>query len=307
MKHLLRIALLAILVPCAGAAGATAAVLQPTLTCATYVQSTNTEIAVFGYVSSFATPVHLDVGLNNFFSTGVLFRNQPTDFLPGAHANVFATNFQVSASTPQITWTLEGTSSVVAKPTSGPDCSQTGTSNTILNGAGPPASSLGIDGDFYIDTAADALYGPKTGGVWPTTGVPLVGPTGPTGPTGLTGPIGATGPQGPRGPQGAQGPRGEQGPPGMPVCRNTAVTIILCDALFVPGTWAVGARPLHATDTLSRGRTIYARGSATVTRNGALTVRLHKLCRLSHGRYTLTVRLTGHGIDATLRRTVTIR
>src|SRR6185312_16322964 len=109
---------------------------------------------VFGYVSSFATPVHVDVGPNNFFSPGVLFRNQPTDFLPGAHSNVFATNFQVSASTPQITWTLDGTNFVIVKLTSGPDCSQIGTSNTILNGSGAPANSLGIDGDFYIDTAA---------------------------------------------------------------------------------------------------------------------------------------------------------
>lgn len=295
MKHLLRIALLAVLVPCVGAASASAADLIPTITCATYVSSTNTEIAVFGYLSSFATTQHLDVGLNNFFSPGVLFRNQPTDFLPGAHANVFATDFQVGASSPQITWTLEGTNSVVVKQTTGPDCSQIGTSNTILNGSGPPANSLGIDGDFYIDTAADLLYGSKSGGVWPTTGVPLVGATGPTGP------VGATGPQGP---QGAQGP---QGPPGMPVCRNTPATIIFCNALFVPGTWTVGGTTLHATDTLSRGRTVYARGSATVTRNGPLDVRLHKLRRLCRGRYTLTVRLVGHGIDATMRRTITIR
>jgi hypothetical protein len=92
----------------------------------------------------------------------------------------------------------------------------------------------------------------------------------------------------------------------MPVCRSTPATIIVCNALFVPGTWTLGATTLHATDTLSRGRTVYARGSATVTRNGPLVVRLHKLHRLSHGHYTLTVRVTGHGIDATLKRTVTI-
>jgi len=289
MKHLLRIALLAVLVPCVGTASASADDLAPTLTCATYVASTNTEIAVFGYVSSFATPVHVDVGPNNFFSPGVLFRNQPTDFLPGAHSNVFATNFQVSASTPQITWTLDGTNFVIVKLTSGPDCSQIGTSNTILNGSGAPANSLGIDGDFYIDTAAELRYGPKAGGVWPTTGVPLVGPTGATG---------ATGPQGPQGPQ---------GPPGMPVCRNTPAPIIVCNALFVPGTWTVGVAPLHASEALSRGRTTYARGSARVTRNGPLAVRLHKLRRLNHGRFTLTVRVAGRGIHMTLRRTVTLR
>lgn len=46
---------------------------------------------------------------------------------------------------------------------------------TVLNGAGAPGGGLGVDGDFYIDTAADFLYGPKAGGVWPA-GVSLVGP-----------------------------------------------------------------------------------------------------------------------------------
>ena len=65
--------------------------------------------------------------------------------------------------------------------------------NTILNGTGAPASSLGNNGDFYIDTAADVLYGPKAGGTWPSTGVSLVGPQGPAGPTGPQGPAGSAG------------------------------------------------------------------------------------------------------------------
>jgi hypothetical protein len=44
-------------------------------------------IAVFGYVSSFTIAVHIDVGPNSFFGPGVVLRNQPTDFLPGAHPN----------------------------------------------------------------------------------------------------------------------------------------------------------------------------------------------------------------------------
>jgi hypothetical protein len=61
---------------------------------------------------------------------------------------------------------------------------------TILNGSGAPDSGLGVDGDFYIDTTADAIYGPKTAGAWgsPTS---LIGPAGADGvgvPTG-----GATG------------------------------------------------------------------------------------------------------------------
>ena len=53
--------------------------------------------------------------------------------------------------------------------------------NTVLNGAGAPANSLGNDGDFYIDTSADVLYGPKSAGTWPTPGSSLIGTTGPAG------------------------------------------------------------------------------------------------------------------------------
>lgn len=38
--------------------------------------------------------------------------------------------------------------------------------NTVLGGNGAPASSVGIDGDWYIDTAARRMYGPKSGGAW---------------------------------------------------------------------------------------------------------------------------------------------
>ncbi|MEL6670132.1 MAG: hypothetical protein AAFP08_14260, partial [Bacteroidota bacterium] len=38
--------------------------------------------------------------------------------------------------------------------------------NTILNGSGPPNSSLGTDGDFYIDVDANAIYGAKSGANW---------------------------------------------------------------------------------------------------------------------------------------------
>ena len=120
--------------------------------------------------------------------------------------------------------------------------------NTILNGVGAPTKTIGIDGDFYIDTKNANLYGPKTKGVWKvatslkqleirteatTIGEPgTVGPTGPkgdkgltgdkgatgaTGPQGLTGATGATGPAGPTGDTGAtgaQGPQGVQGPAG---------------------------------------------------------------------------------------------
>ena len=49
--------------------------------------------------------------------------------------------------------------------------------NTLLHGTGAPASGVGNNGDFYIDTAAWILYGPKAAGVWPGTGINVVGPT----------------------------------------------------------------------------------------------------------------------------------
>lgn len=38
--------------------------------------------------------------------------------------------------------------------------------NSLLNGVGEPILALGISGDFYIDTVANELYGPKTSGSW---------------------------------------------------------------------------------------------------------------------------------------------
>ncbi len=87
---------------------------------------------------------------------------------------------------------------------------------TILNGTNAPTVGVGVDGDFYINTIAHQIYGPKIGGAWgsPTS---IIGPAGPAGPQGPTGVAGATGPQGPiglTGPQGAQGPAGPTGPQG---------------------------------------------------------------------------------------------
>jgi hypothetical protein len=95
--------------------------------------------------------------------------------------------------------------------------------NTILNGKGAPKSSLGIDGDFYIDVRSLLIYGPKRKGKWPTP-QNLQGPTGASGSDGKNGADGksastsninsVTGPQGPQGPQGAVGPQGEKGEKG---------------------------------------------------------------------------------------------
>jgi hypothetical protein len=82
--------------------------------------------------------------------------------------------------------------------------------NTVRSGSGAPSGGLGVNGDFYINTAANTIYGPKTGGAWgsPTS---LVGPTGATGSAGATG---ATGPQGPTGAAGSNGTNGQGVPTG---------------------------------------------------------------------------------------------
>jgi integrin beta 8 len=63
---------------------------------------------------------------------------------------------------------------------------------TVRSGSGAPSNGLGVDGDFYINTAANTIYGPKTSGNWgsPTS---LVGPAGATGPTGANGTNGTNG------------------------------------------------------------------------------------------------------------------
>ena len=67
--------------------------------------------------------------------------------------------------------------------------------NTILNGIINPVSTTGIDGDFYLNTITNNLFGPKNGGVW-SAGVNLIGTNGLNGKTILNGnidPIVATG------------------------------------------------------------------------------------------------------------------
>jgi hypothetical protein len=107
----------------------------------------------------------------------------------------------------------------------------------LFNGTGAPASNIGQDNDFYIDTDTHNLYGPKTNGLWGNP-FPLQGEQGATGPQGPQGPQGATGPQGqqgiqgiqgeqgpigPTGPQGEQGIQGEQGPQGTQGPRGYSV------------------------------------------------------------------------------------
>lgn len=62
---------------------------------------------------------------------------------------------------------------------------------SVLNGNGLPLNTLGREGDFYIDLTTTTLYGPKSAGAWPGSGIALSGVAGPVGPAGPTGPAGS--------------------------------------------------------------------------------------------------------------------
>ena len=113
-----------------------------------------------------------------------------------------------------------GAASSVPGPTGpqGPAGANGTNGNTVWNGSGAPSSGTGVAGDFYLDTAASCLYGPKASGAWPGSCTSLVstvagpaGPTGPTGSQGIQGIQGVAGVTGPQGPAGATGPNGTNG------------------------------------------------------------------------------------------------
>ena len=70
--------------------------------------------------------------------------------------------------------------------------------NTILNGVVDPTTE-GKDGDFYINTATDSIFGPKVAGTWPTPGTPMRGQDGVDGLDGVPGDKGDQGDPGPVG------------------------------------------------------------------------------------------------------------
>lgn len=95
--------------------------------------------------------------------------------------------------------------------------------NTILNGVGIPGKTIGINGDFYIDTKNLVLYGPKIKGAWKvgsslkqadTKSISTV--TGEVGATGDKGSPGEKGDKGATGNTGATGVAGLSGVAGVP-------------------------------------------------------------------------------------------
>jgi hypothetical protein len=114
--------------------------------------------------------------------------------------------------------------------------------NTVLNGKGAPSNTLGINGDFYIDTRSLLISGPKKSGKWPvarslqgangtngtdgrngndaknvSTASSVAGPAGPQGERGekgIDGIAGSSGAAGVAGASGSTGPAGATGPAG---------------------------------------------------------------------------------------------
>ncbi len=57
----------------------------------------------------------------------------------------------------------------------GPTGATGASGNSTLSGSGAPDNAVGNNGDFYVDTTNNRLYGPKASGAWPTTGIALGG------------------------------------------------------------------------------------------------------------------------------------
>lgn len=88
-----------------------------------------------------------------------------------------------------------------------------GADGTLLRyGNGVPASSLGNEGDFYIDMKGNVLYGPKALG-W-GTGSNIKGDKGDAGATGAKGDKGDKGDTGAKGDKGDTGAKGDKGDTG---------------------------------------------------------------------------------------------
>jgi hypothetical protein len=130
-------------------------------------------------------------------------------------------------------------SSIAATKPKAAGRSSTAVINTILNGKGAPSNTLGINGDFYIDTRSLLISGPKANGKWPssrslqgangvngidgkngtsaknvTTASTVAGPVGPQGERGEKGVDGSAGTNGGAGADGLPGVAGAQGPAG---------------------------------------------------------------------------------------------
>jgi hypothetical protein len=172
----------------------------PILRCVRYDRNDNRLTTYWGYSSTFQSPLHLDIGVNNFFSPGAIFRNQPTDFQPGVHENIFTTSFQVSSSLPQITWVLNGRTATAGLDTNlacdpPPNLGQWDTERSYGSYVSVSHNSVLWVSPFHVDPAQ--------------RGEPGVDP--------FWSPLLLRGAQGPKGDTGEKGDRGDRGETGQSV------------------------------------------------------------------------------------------
>jgi hypothetical protein len=134
----------------------------------------------------------------------------------------------------------------------------------IYHGTTGPFSGLGRSGDWYIDSSAGVLYGPKASNSW---GSGLQLQSGPQGPTGATG-VGATGPTG----VGVTGATGSVGATGASITGPTGAASNVTGPTGATGPSVTGPTGIGATGptgsptTLSVGTvSIGAIASASLT------------------------------------------
>lgn len=174
--------------------------------------------------------------------------------------------------------------------------------NTVLYGTGPPANSLGVDGNFYIDTSAHYIYGPKASGAWPA-GASLVGPQGPQGPQGV---------QGPQGPPGIQGPPGavpEAPTDGQQYARQSAAWSPVATGfpsgtsmLFYQATAPVGWTKV----TTQNDKTLRVVNGATGGSAGGTNPYSTVMAQSAVGNHTLTLGETAAGIQSSWSTTINV-
>jgi hypothetical protein len=133
--------------------------------------------------------------------------------------------------------------------------------NTVLNGKGAPSKSIGIDGDFYIDTRSLLISGPKTNGKWPAARS-MQGANGTNGVNGANGSDGrngndaknistastVAGPAGPKGEPGANGSDGANGSRGSDGSNGANGSIGATGATGPAGSGATGASGAAGTN-----------------------------------------------------------
>jgi hypothetical protein len=153
------------------------------------------------YLGSYASAPALDPN-GNALIDGALYYNSTDDTLysynlsgtaweaasgpkgdPGTGLDFAYPGGPIQESNGVVTFYLADASSYSTDDLTGP----TGANgNTVLYGASDPGAGDGVDGDFWINSSSNTIFGPKAAGSWPT-GTSLVGPTGPAGADGADG------------------------------------------------------------------------------------------------------------------------